>query len=180
MITEEQKKLLISYKEKSFINALLAEQSYNYYNWIKNLINIPLIICNSAMVCINSILTDQDILKILNIILNSSTGLILSLIANFKIYESIQQFQQLQIKYNKLSHQIDSKLTNDLDNIHNEFIIGIIEHYDNITSTQEFQFPSSIKKRIKKQYENSYSLPSSLAVELVELCNSNCCSPLKV
>ena len=68
MITEEQKKLLISYKEKSFINALLAEQSYNYYNWIKNLINIPLIICNSAMVCINSILTDQDILKILNYI----------------------------------------------------------------------------------------------------------------
>ena len=36
MITEEQKQLLITYKQKSFINALLAEQSYDYYNWIKN------------------------------------------------------------------------------------------------------------------------------------------------
>ncbi len=77
------------------------------------MINIPLIICNSAMVCINSSITDQELLKILNIILNSSTGLILSLISNFKIYEHITQYYQLQIKCTKLSHLIDGKLSND-------------------------------------------------------------------
>ncbi len=44
----------------------------------------------------------QELLKILNIILNSSTGLILSLVSNFKIYEHTTQYHQLQIKYTKL------------------------------------------------------------------------------
>ena len=79
MITDSQQQLLKQYQDKAYINALLAEESANYYNFIKNIINIPLIICNTAMVCINSIIVDQDLLKILNIILNSSTDLILSL-----------------------------------------------------------------------------------------------------
>jgi len=174
MITEEQKQLLTSYKEKSYINSLLAEQSYDYFNFMKNIINIPLILSNSAMVIINAIITDQDLLKILNIILNSSTGLILSLISNFKVYECIQQFHQLQIKYNKLCHEIDSKLTNDTENITVDFIKSVIDDYDNITSSQEYSYPQSVKNRIKKQYTN-YSLPSSLAIDLVEIkcCNKN-------
>ena len=108
MITEEQRLLLNQYKDKAYINAILAEESNNYYQFIKNIINIPLIICNSVMVCINSMITDQDTLKILNIILNSSTGLILGLISNFKIYEKINQYHQLYIKYNKLSILIDT------------------------------------------------------------------------
>ena len=97
-MTEEQLNLLKKYRELTYINSLLAEQSYNYYVFIKNLVNIPLIIVNSAMVVINATITDEQLLKILNIILNSSTGLILSLISNFKIYESIQSFQ-LSINY---------------------------------------------------------------------------------
>lgn len=177
MITEQQKELLKQYQEKSYINSLLAEESGNYFHFIKNLINIPLIISNTAMVIINSIITDQDLLKVLNIILNSSTGLILSLISNFKIYENIQQFQSLRIKFNKLSHIIDSKLTNDCDNISNEYIASVVDDYDQITESIEFTYPNSIKKRIKKQYEGKLSLPSSLSVDIVELCNNSksCC-----
>ena len=104
MITTQQQLLLRQYQEKSFVSSILAEESYNYYNFTKNIINIPLIICNSAMVCINSIITDDELLKILNIILNSSTGLILSLISNFKVYEHITSFHLLQIKFTKLTH----------------------------------------------------------------------------
>ena len=177
MITEQQKELLKQYQDKSYINSLLAEESANYFHFIKNLINIPLIISNTAMVIINSIITDQDLLKVLNIILNSSTGLILSLISNFKIYENIQQFQSLRIKFNKLSHSIDSKLTNDCDNISNEYIASVVDDYDQITESIEFTYPNSIKKRIKKQYEGKLSLPSSLSVDIVELCNNSktCC-----
>ena len=64
MITPAQELLLKQYKEKAFINAILAEESNNYYSFVKNLINIPLIICNSVMVCVNSIITEQDTLKI--------------------------------------------------------------------------------------------------------------------
>ena len=175
MISQPQQELLKQYKDKSFINALLAEEAYNYYVFIKNVINIPLIITNSAMVVINAVITDQDLLKVLNIILNSSTGLILSLISNFKVYENIQNFHQLQVKFNKLSHQIDSKLTNDLESINTEFITGIIDDYDAICENIEFAFPSQIRKRIKKQYENKMVLPSSLAVDVVEVCENNKC-----
>ena len=115
MITQVQELLLKQYKEKAFISALLCEESCNYYSFIKNMINIPLIVSNSVMVCINSIIEDQDTLKILNIILNSSTGLILGMISNFKVYEKINQYHQLYIKFNKLSNSIVSKLTNDIE-----------------------------------------------------------------
>jgi len=127
------------------------------------------------MVCINSIKEDQNLLKILIIIFNSSTGLILSLISNFKIYENIQHNHQLQIKFNKLCHQIDSKLTNEIETITSDYIQSIIENYDQIIESQEFSFPSKIKKRIKKQYEGKVSLPTSLSVDIVELCNNNKC-----
>ena len=146
MITDQQLELLKQYKDKSYINALLAEQSYDYYNFVKNIINIPLILCNTIMVIINSIITDQDLLKILNIILNSSTGLIISMISNFKIYEKIQQYHQLQIKFNKLNHQIVSKINNDMSNITSDCIIGVIEDYDQICESIEFAYPNSIKK----------------------------------
>ena len=67
---------LKQYQDKSYTNALLAEESKNHYNFIKYIINIPLIISNTAMVCINFIIVDQDLLKTLNSILNSSTGLL--------------------------------------------------------------------------------------------------------
>ena len=125
----------------------------------------------------NSIIVDQDLLKILNIILNSSTGLILSFISNFKLYEHIQQYHQLQIKFNKLCHQIDSKMTNDLDNINNDFISNVVDDYDQISESIEFAFPNSIKKRNKKQYEGKMHLPSSLSIDIVNLCNADnkCC-----
>ena len=73
MITNAQEMLLKQYKEKAILNALLNEESCNYYNNIKIPKNIPLIICNSVMVVINSMIESQGTLKILNIILNTST-----------------------------------------------------------------------------------------------------------
>ena len=179
MISTQQQELLKHYKEKAFVSAILAEEACSYFSFIKNIINIPLIICNSVMVCINSSITNQELLKILNIILNSSTGLILSLISNFKIYEHITQYHQLQIKYTKLSHLIDSRLTNDLENINIEFIQNVINDYDTISELQDFPYPESIKRKVKRQYDNKLSMPSSLSVDIVE-CKSECCLAVKV
>ena len=177
MISAQQELLLKQYKDKAFVNAIMSEESCNYYNFVKNLINIPLIVCNSVMVCVNSIITDQDTLKILNIILNASTGLIIGMISNFKTYEKINQYHLLYIKYNKLSNLIDSKLTNDMENINITFIEGIIDDYNNIGEGQDFAFPSSIRKRVKKQYIEKLSLPLSLSVDIVE-CEGKfpCCA----
>ena len=167
MISQAQELLLKQYQEKAFVSAILAEESCNYYSFIKNLINIPLIVCNSVMVCINSIITDQDTLKVLNIILNSSTGLILGMISNFKIYEKINQYHQLDIQFNKLANLADSKLTNELETFNINFIENIIDDYNNITESQEFAFPNKIRNRIEKQYENRLALPLSLNADII-------------
>lgn len=174
MITEQQINLLTSYRDKSFINAILSEQSYNYYNFVKNIINVPLIISNTAMVAINGSVENQELLKILNIILNCFTGLILSFISNFKIYENINQFKLIQSKFNKLTHLIDNKLANN-DDINAEFVNNVIQDYDDIIDSIEFQYPTKIRNRIKKQYEGKVNLPSSLSVDIVE-CKTECCA----
>ena len=78
-----------------------------------------------------------------------------------------------------LSHLMDSKLTNDLDNINTEFIQNIINDYDAISESCEYAFPSHIRIKIKKQYETKMSLPSSLVVDITE-CKSDCCVSVKV
>jgi hypothetical protein len=56
-------------------------------------------------------------LKKLNIIKNTSTGLILGSISNVKIYKKINQYHQFCVKNDKLSILIDTKKTNELDKI---------------------------------------------------------------
>jgi hypothetical protein len=168
--------LLQQYREKSYVSSILAEEAFSYYVFIKNIINIPLIITNSAMVVINSTITDDNLLKILNIILNASTGLILSLISNFKIHENINQFNTIRIKFTKISHQIDNMLMDD-SKINNDIIKSTVEDYDAVIEAFDVIYPTHIKRRIKKQYEGKLSLPSVLQAEIVELCNkgTNCC-----
>ena len=179
MINEKQSELLTMYKDRCFISAILCEQSTNYYGFIKNIINIPLIICNSVMVVINSVVIDENTLKILNIILNSSSAIILSLISNFKIYEKINEFHSAYIKYNKLMNLIHSKMTNNYDEITGDFINQVVNDYDNITDNLNYGFPNKIKKRIKNQYHHM-TLPISLSVEIVSISDeckeyNTCC-----
>jgi hypothetical protein len=181
MINEKQSELLTAYKDKCFISAILCEQSANYYGFIKNIINIPLIICNSIMVVINSIVLDENTLKILNIILNSSSAIILSLISNFKIYEKINDFHIAYSRYNKLMNLIHSKMTNNFDEITGDFINQVVNDYDNITDNLNYGFPNKIKKRIKTQYHHM-TLPISLSVEIVSISDeckeyNTCCVP---
>lgn len=49
-------RIIKQYKDKAYINSLLAEESCNHYSYTKNIINIPLNIYNSGMLCINSII----------------------------------------------------------------------------------------------------------------------------
>jgi len=129
------------------------------------------------MVVINSIILDENTLKILNIILNSSSAIILSLISNFKIYEKINEFHTSYIKYNKLMNLIHSKLTNNYEEITADFINQIVNDFDNINDNLNHPFPNKIKKRIKNQYHHM-TLPICLSVDIVTIadeCKENTC-----
>jgi len=165
--------LLKSYKDKSFIMMLLCEQSYNEYSFIKNIINVSLILVNTAMTVLNSIMVNADDMKIPNILLNSTTGVIIGLISSFKIYEKIQSFHQLQEKFNKLSSGIESKMIK-LEEITDDDIRNVVDVYDNLIDSIDYPISEKIKNRIKKQFQEKVDLPSILSVDFV-VCKDRCC-----
>lgn len=173
VLTNEQILLIQNYRDMSYVNNILCDQSSNYYNNLKNIINIPLILSSSALTILNSSDFSSDQMKIPNIIINACTTLLLSLINNFKFVEKANNFKSVAVKYNKLTHNIESRLTNDINNISISDISNIITEYDNLNESIDYSFPDHIKERVKKIYKNNRKLPSSLNCEEVFITVGN-------
>ena len=162
MLTNEQIKLLESYRDKSYVSNILCAETSNFYSFIKNLVNIPLILSSSVMTVLNSSDFDPHTMRVPNIVLNASTGLILSLINNYKLGEKCGTFRNKSIKYMHLTNQIEDSLTNDIDNITVDKIRNYINEYDSISESLEFGFPHHIKNRIRKRFIDKKKLPNVL------------------
>ena len=160
MLNEQQKKLLIGYRDKCYIMSILCSECSDHYSRINNFFKFPLIITNSIMVVFNS--ENIENIRIINIILNISTSLILSLIGNFKLDQRITNFTSKSIKFTKLCHHIEDLLYNSIDEITSENIRNIINDYDSINEQIEYPFVGYIKKRLIKKYENNRILPNCL------------------
>jgi hypothetical protein len=161
-LSTEQIKLLESYRDKAYICNILCDESFNHYSFIKNLVNLPLILSSSVMTVLNSSDFDAQTMRIPNIVLNASTTLILSLINNYKLPEKCQTFRSKSIKYMHLCNQIEDSLTNDLNNINIDKIRNFINEYDTIGETLEFGYPTRIKNSVRKRFLNKKTSPNSL------------------
>ena len=167
MISEDQIKLLQSYCDKSYVTSILCTQSEEFFSFIRSMINVPLILSSSVMTILNSLPEiDSSSMKYSNIALNASTSLILTLIGNFKLPEKIGNYRAIYIKMNKLCHNIEDKLTNDLDNTNSEHIRQFINEYDSLNENLDYPYPSFIKNRFKKTYEGKKTLPNVLNCQL--------------
>ena len=114
------------------------------------------------MTVLNSSDFDPVTMRIPNIVLNSSTSLILSLINNYKLPEKCQTFRNKSIKYMHLTNQIEDSLTNEIYNIAVDKIRNYINEYDSISESLEYGFPSHIKNRIGKRFIDKKKLPNVL------------------
>jgi hypothetical protein len=88
-------------------------------------------------------------IKYANIILNSCTVTILSLIGNFKLAERELSFRQAQIKMDKLYHQIEDKLLIDPSNCSIGDVRDIIKEYVIIYEHLDYPIPEFIRKNSK-------------------------------
>jgi len=166
-ISNEQIKLLESYRDKAYITSILCSQSAEHFSFLRSIVNIPLILSSSVMGIMNSLDEgNNNNMKICNIVLNAWTSLILSLVGNFKLPEQATNFSQIQVKMNKLCHQIEDKLTIDLDSCKIEDIRHFISEYDSLYEQLDYSFPNFIKNRIKKIYSGKKTLPNILNCEL--------------
>lgn len=165
MITAEQILLLQNYRDMSYVSNILSEQSSDYYLRLKNIISFPLIISSSALTILNSSSFSSDDMKIPNIIINACTSLLLSFMNNFKFIEKANNFKSVSIKFNKLTHSIETKMTNDMNNITTNDISNIINEYDNLNEQLDFSYPNHIKTKIKNIYKTHRKLPAILNCE---------------
>ena len=166
-ISSEQIKLLESYRDKAYITSILCSQSAEHFNFLRSIINIPLILSSSTMTVLNSLSEgSENNMKYANIILNAWTSLILSLVGNFKLPEQATNFAQIQVKMNSLCHKIEDKLTIDLESCKIEDIRHFINDYDALYEQLDYSFPNFIKSRVKKVYAGKKVLPNILNCEI--------------
>ena len=168
-ISSEQIKLLESYRDKAYITSILCSQSAEHFSFLRSIVNIPLILSSSTMTVLNSMDSTggtNNNMKYANIVLNAWTSLILSLVGNFKLPEQATNFAQIQVKMNKLCHQIEDRLSIDLENTNIEHIRAIINDYDTLYEQLDYSFPNFIKNRVKKIYSGKKVLPNILNCEI--------------
>ena len=161
-LEQRQINLLKSYKDKSYVMGVLCEKSFEHFNFIKSICNIPLILISSVMAILNSSSFDGNEMKIPNIVINSLTAMIIGIINNFRINEKESNFKQLSCKFMKISNLIEDKLHNQLETLSGSDISNQIKEYDNLIEQIDFTFPTSIQKTVKKLYKNKKQLPAIL------------------
>ena len=162
MITEIQLLNLEMYRDRCYIMSLLCSESSSFFSLLKTLLNLPIILTSSIMSIMNSGLFTTDDMKLPNIILNTSTALILSLVNTFKLPERQSNFKTCHIKYTKLLHKIEDSIVNDKDSLTTEHLRAFIGEYDNIQENTEYGFPNHIKTKIKNTYYGKRTLPNIL------------------
>jgi hypothetical protein len=159
--------LLNDYFDKTYITSILCDLSYNYYQFIYNILMFPTILSSSLLTILNSSSLDNEYLKIINITLNGFNTLILAINNNLKFNDRAKEFKDKKIKFNLLNHRIeslinkkklDTNLIIDIDNI-------IIE-FDNLYNDISFSFPHHIKNKIIKKYGGKKKLPNSLEISV--------------
>ena len=165
-ISSEHVKLLESYRDKAYITSILCAQSSEHFSFLRSMVNLPLIISSSVMTVLNSMSDNSNEMKYANIVLNTWTSLILSIIGNFKLTEQATNFKQIEIKMNKLTHKIEDFLSIDLESTKIEDIRSIINEYDALNESLDFPFPNFIKNRVKKIYSGKKTLPNILNCEI--------------
>lgn len=167
VLSSIQKDIIFQYRDKSYVCSILCQQTTDWYNFLISIINIPLILMSTSLSIINSLNIDELDMRIPNIVINASFALILSLINNFNISEKQANFRSLHLKYTKLTHYIEDKITNELENCTKEDLRKIINDYDAITDNLEYPYPGFIRLRVKKRFFGKKTLPNILNCEIV-------------
>jgi hypothetical protein len=159
--------ILKQYRDRCYINSLLCEASYNFYNIINNIFLFPTILGSSILTCLNSSNIDSQDIKYTNIIINGTITIILALTTQYKIHDRISMFKAYQTKFIKLNHQVESILnTKQSEEITNDDINIIVNKYDLLVEELYFNYPEHLKTKVIKRFKGTnITLPNSLMLE---------------
>ena len=151
---------LDDYFDRSFVYCVLLTRTHSHYSRLRTLLKIPIILTSSAMSIVNSNLGGENdfALKIVNITFNLLTAIILSMSSTFKIEEKTQSFQIAERKFFKLASVIEQKIICE-EEITAEFVNRIMNEYDNIVETIDYEIPRFIRNSVRNEYSHKKTLP---------------------
>ena len=159
MTLEKHYVLLDDICDQSFVYSVMTYQAFSFYNMLKYCFNLPLIITSSLMSVLNSNNNqDDDRMKILNISFNIFTALMLVINNNLKFESRADHFKTLQMKFLKLTHQIE-KINMDDEVLDKHIINEIRMQYDAIVESIAYEIPTHICKTVRAQYMTKKTLP---------------------
>ena len=160
LLQKDHRALLENIKHKASFTSILCSKNCARYAWIRSIVNIPIILSSGAMTILNSMNDTNSVeIKYANIVLNSLTVTILSLIGNFKLAEREINYRQTQVKMDRLYHRIEDILSIDPNHRTIEDIRDIIKEYVNIYEHLDFPiFP--IYDSTKAPTKNNNNDPS--------------------
>jgi hypothetical protein len=164
METDKRLQILKDYLDKSFISAILCDYHYQFYNKINYISMFPLIIGSSLLTILNSSTIEESIMKYINISVNGLNTFVIALTTNYKLNDRLTTYKNLYIKYQKLSHKIESCINKSTE-LNERIIDDIINEYDTLQNDNNFGYLSSYKKKIIDKYGKTHKMPNSLALD---------------
>lgn len=145
--------LVDKYRDYTHCMASLCNRTSNYYNRIKQMIEIPLIFTSSILAILNSSMRDGDPLRILNISINTITAILINMMSRLKIAETASSCKELAIRFDKLGAEIEkSRILNDITQ---DKINSYIKEYDILISQTPAAFPYHIKKQLYDNFKDT-------------------------
>ena len=146
---EERSEKLLSRCE---VMCLLCSKASTYWSVIKFCFQIPLVLTSSAMLIINSVSEDANVVKIPNIVVNVISVLLMSLNNSIKASEKCDLFHRLAQQFLVLSGQIE----NDVEVTENDFNIIAVK-YENLVNECLFEdIPSRYKLQVAESYKDRH------------------------
>jgi hypothetical protein len=139
--------------------SLLCGKANNHWSLVKFIFQIPLILTSSVMCILNSFDDGKGNLKIVNVVVNGVSVLLISYQSNLKVAEKCELFKNLSNQFLQLAHEIEGKPPEELDR---NTLNTLTEKYDTLISSCLFEdIPKGIKMDVIKIFDGK-SLPLQL------------------
>lgn len=155
---------LKKYLDMTYINTILCDSHYNYYNKISAIVSFPTIVGSALLTILNSSTIDDEKMKYINVAINGLNTVIMTLATQYKLSDRLTIYKNSYTKFNKLQHKIESTINNPHE-ITSKILDDIITEYDNIVNDNSYGYLSSYKKKVINKYATTKVLPNSLQLE---------------
>ena len=158
---------LVELIQKCEIMVQLTSKACNYWNVIRYIFQIPLILTSSVMCILNSFDSGDGSMKVPNVVVNGVSVLLMSYQNQLKVLEKVDIYKNLSNEFLLLTHQVEGL---DPEQIDRYQINNLIEKYDKLTFSVNFQdIPTRYKidvinknkgKKLPLQLNGGSGLPS--------------------